>query len=431
MNTAESDTLRRMLDEKNWQASDSAGDAVLIIINTCSVRETAEQRVFGRLAHYAALKKKRRFYLLVTGCMAARLGNILLEKGADFVLPPESKDKFDSIINTLNMPQFFTADKTVCERRITHDSVVNGGVVRRNFRALLPIMQGCDNFCSYCIVPYVRGRERSCSPSEILNELTALAAAGVCEVTLLGQNVNSYRYTENGSSVMFPELLELVARLSVNAGIRRVRFLSSHPKDFTPEIIETLSRNLVFCRHIHLCVQHGSNRMLELMNRRYTRETYFDLIYAIRKMMPGVTFSTDILVGFPGETEEDFEQILSLMEEVRFLYAYMYHYNPREGTAAYNLSGRISESIKRARLAKVIELQKHHTKEYLLSRLGSEEEVLVEGISRKNKSELLGRTEKDEMAVISGDSSLIGSFIKVRLLELRGNTLWGEYLNKI
>jgi tRNA-2-methylthio-N6-dimethylallyladenosine synthase len=201
-----------------------------------------------------------------------------------------------------------------------------------------------------------------------------------------------------------------------------VRFLSANPKDFSLRTIAVMAENPVFCRHLHLCVQHGSNRVLTAMNRRYTRESYLDLTREIRKVMPDVSFSTDILVGFPGETEADLEETLSLMEEVRFLYAYMYHYNPREGTAAFNLSGRIPEAVKRERLSRVIALQKQHTREMLKSRLGMTEKVLVEGISRKNADELITRTEKDEMVAAPGSPALIGSFAELTLSSLRGNT---------
>jgi len=222
--------------------------------------------------------------------------------------------------------------------------------------------------------------------------------------------------------IRFPELLELIAGNVETFGIRWVRFLSSHPKDFSPETIRVMAENPCFCRHIHLCVQHGSNRILAAMNRRYTREQYLDLVHRLRSDLPGLSLSTDILVGFPGETEEDLEDTLSLMEEVQFLYSYMYHYNPREGTAAYTLPGRISEEVKRRRLARVIALQKRHTKELLSNRVGEGATVLVEGISRKNADELISRTERDEMVVVPGSAALVGLFGKVTLASLKGNT---------
>jgi tRNA-2-methylthio-N6-dimethylallyladenosine synthase len=226
----------------------------------------------------------------------------------------------------------------------------------------------------------------------------------------------------------FPGLLRLVAREARKNGVKWVRFLSANPKDFSAETIRVMAENPVFCRHLHLCVQHGSNRILAAMNRRYSREQYLRLVEEIRAAMPDISFSTDILVGFPGETEEDLEQTLTLMEEVRFLYSYMYHYNPREGTAAYGLPGRISEEIKRERLSRVIALQKKHTARLLKSRIGRRELVLIEGISRKNADELITRTERDEMAVVPGKAGLIGSFAELNLSSLRGNTFRAKEL---
>jgi tRNA-2-methylthio-N6-dimethylallyladenosine synthase len=290
------------------------------------------------------------------------------------------------------------------------------------FRSFVPIMHGCNNFCSYCIVPYVRGRETSRDPASVTEEIRLLAGRGVREITLLGQNVNTYRWEGAGEALDFPGLLELIARETAGTPIRWVRFLSANPKDFSPRTIAVMAENPVFCRHLHLCVQHGSNRVLTAMNRRYTRESYLDLAAEIRSAMPDLSFSTDILVGFPGETEADLEETLSLMEEVRFLYAYMYHYNPREGTAAYSLPDRIPEAVKRERLARVIALQKKHTRELLENRIGMKEKVLIEGISRKNADELITRTEKDEMVVAPGSPSMIGSFASLTLSSLRGNT---------
>jgi tRNA-2-methylthio-N6-dimethylallyladenosine synthase len=309
-------------------------------------------------------------------------------------------------------------------------------------------MHGCNNFCSYCIVPYVRGREISRSPAAILEEIRLIAAQGVREITLLGQNVNTYHWESGdtgvqeesidfqekstdlqgksidfqGKSTDFPALLKLIAREAEQTPIRWIRFLSANPRDFAPRAIQVMAEHPVFCRHLHLCVQHGSNRILEAMNRRYTRESYLALVREIRRTIPDISLSTDILIGFPGESEEDVQATLDLMEEVKFLYAYMYHYNPREGTAAYSLPDRIGEEVKRERLGRVIALQKRHTQELLKSRLGRRATVLIEGISRKNADELISRTERDEMVVVRGGPSLIGSFAELTLSSLRGNT---------
>jgi tRNA-2-methylthio-N6-dimethylallyladenosine synthase len=302
-------------------------------------------------------------------------------------------------------------------------------------------MNGCNNFCSYCIVPYVRGREVSRSPSDIIAEIGRLAARGVREITLLGQNVNRYRWEENPApqgadpgrhGADFAALIPCIAEAIQGGPVHWVRFLSSHPKDMTDAIIEALAahsgRGRGFCRHIHLPVQHGSNRILAAMNRRYTREDYLALVQKLRKAIPDVTLSTDILVGFPGETEDDLAAVLSLMDEVRFLYAYMYHYNPREGTAAFSLPGRIPDEVKKARLARVIETQGAHTAARLKVRLGSRVTALVEGASRNNAQELLCRTDHDEQVVVKSVTVKPGDFIEVTLESLVGNTFRGAVL---
>jgi tRNA-2-methylthio-N6-dimethylallyladenosine synthase len=431
MNTAESAALNLVLRERGWLAAELGETADLVILNTCSVRATAEKRVLGRLALYGALKKKRSFTLLVAGCMAQRMGEALKEKNkaVDYVMGTAARSVFPLILEGLE--QGASVEEGLARIKIEEKPVFSFSpfhLEEGQFRAFIPIMHGCNNFCSYCIVPHVRGREISRDPASILAEIDLLAARGVREITLLGQNVNSYLWE---GKVGFPGLLELVARRVENTPIRWIRFLSSHPKDLSPRLIRVMTEHAEFCRHLHLCVQHGSNAILAAMNRRYTREQYLDLAAEIRDALPGISLSTDILVGFPGETDEDLEQTLELMERVKFLYAYMYHYNPREGTAAFDLPGRIDEDIKRDRLSRVIALQKRHTLELLKERIGSREKVLVEGISRKNADELITRTEKDEMVVVPGGPSMIGLFAEATLCSLRGNTFRGEGINPL
>ncbi|MDR0382610.1 MAG: tRNA (N6-isopentenyl adenosine(37)-C2)-methylthiotransferase MiaB [Spirochaetaceae bacterium] len=443
MNIAESAALKLALNGRGWLETGDAENALLVVINTCSVRQTAEQRVFGRLAHYAALKKQRRLrndplFVLVCGCMASRLGGKLAENGADFIMGTLERAAFTRILAEIEDARGVLggqSDKNVTQNEVARRetppedclppfSFAASHHEAGSFRAFVPIMHGCDNFCSYCVVPYTRGREVCRPPGEICAEIAALAESGAREVTLLGQNVNSYA----SGNADFPSLLERVARETAGTAIRRVRFLSSHPKDISRRTIEAMADNPVFCRHLHLCVQHGSNRILAAMNRRYTRERFLEIVAALHSAMPGITLSTDIMVGFPGETDDDFEEILTLMEETRFLYAFMYHYNPREGTTAFDMPGRVPPEVKSARLRRVIELQRTHTGELLRSRIGSAEEALVEGISRRNSGELLCRTERDETAVAEGPPSLIGTFAKIRLESLSGNTLRGRFL---
>ncbi len=425
MNIAESAALQMILKERGWQEAGSAEKADLILLNTCSVRATAEKRVMGRLAQYQAEKRQRPFTLIVAGCMAERLGDKLKEKipAVDYVMGTQSRSLFPLILDAVESGKALvhTDEKPAFSFSSSH-------LEEGQFRSFVPIMHGCNNFCSYCIVPYVRGREISRDPQSIVDEIHLLADRGVREITLLGQNVNSYLWKQGAQSLDFPALLELVATTVEQTPIRWVRFLSSHPKDLSSEAIQVMARHRVFARHLHLCVQHGSDRILSAMNRRYTRGRYLELVQEIRTAMPDISLSTDILIGFPGETEEDVQETLSLMEEVKFLYSYMYHYNPREGTAAYELPDRIPEPVKKERLARVIELQKQHTKAQLKSRIGQKTIILLEGISRKNADELLGRTERDEMVVVPGSPQYIGTFAEVTLSSLRGNTFHAKEL---
>ena len=439
MNLAESAAMILAARERGWEETENPAGADLVLLNTCSVRATAEQRVLGRLAHYTALKKKMApasFTLVMAGCMAERLGEKLKTDfpAIDYMIGTSARSRFPLILEMLEQGKAYTETDEKCAFSFSSFHFDQAG--ESPFRSFVPIMHGCNNFCSYCIVPYVRGREVSRSPGAILEEILLVGEKGVREITLLGQNVNSYLWEggfnlpgwaihaggKDAGKLDFPGLLELIALNLNKTRVRWIRFLSSHPKDFSPEAIRVMAENPCFCRHIHLCVQHGSNRILSAMNRRYTRQQYLELAAALRSALPDLSLSTDILVGFPGETEEDFEEILSLMEEIRFFYAYMYHYNPREGTAAYALPGRISEDVKRKRLSKVIALQKQHTAGLLKSRIGQEVTVLFEGISRKNADEIIGRTERDEMVVVPGSAEAIGSFGKLTLATLRGNT---------
>jgi tRNA-2-methylthio-N6-dimethylallyladenosine synthase len=431
MNSAESAALALVCAERGWERAANGESAGLVLRNTCSVRLTAEKRALGRIALYASFKRKQKkaFTLVVAGCMAQRLGEKLKEKfpEIDYVMGTTARSFFPLILeaaetggaaNSGKAPQDFTEEPAF--------SFSPSHLEEGHFRSFVPIMHGCNNFCSYCVVPYVRGREISRDPRGIASEIRLVGERGVREITLLGQNVNSYWWEEGG--VDFTGLLKLAAAEAEKSGVSRIRFLSANPCNFSRATVEVMARNAVFCRHIHLPVQHGSDRMLKAMKRGYTAERYLELAGELRAAMPGITFSTDILIGFPGETEEDVEETLALMEEVKFLYAYMYHFNPREGTAAFGLPGRIDEGVKRRRLSKVIALQKTHTARLLQSRIGSRELVLVEGISRKNADELITRTEKDEMAAVPGPASLIGSFAMLTLSSLNGNTFRAEEL---
>ncbi len=453
MNKAESAAVETLFRGRGWTASPSGDDADLVLINTCSVRETAETRAKGRIAQYAARKRVRPFALVVTGCMAERAGREMKESfpGIDYVVGNFSKDSLGPIMDAVASGERVEADARTgagaraeaaeIESDLAAETVLGQGasfvfapshLEPGSFRTYVPIMHGCDNFCSYCIVPYVRGREVSRPLADVLAELRAAAAAGVREAVLLGQNVNSYRFERDGAGTYFPGLLRAVdnelSRLREEGigDLRWVRFLSSHPKDFTGPAIDAMAESRFLCRHLHLCVQHGSDRILEAMNRRYTRRAYLELVGRIREAMPGISLSTDLLVGFPGETEEDFREVLSLMEEVRFEYAFMYHFNPREGTAAASLSGQIPVELRKERLARVQELQARITRSEMESRIGDECAILVGSWSRRSGGEVLGRTERDEMVVLPGGEGDFGAFRGARLVSLSGNTFRGE-----
>ena len=425
MNQAESASIERILIERGWSSSPSAEAADLVLINTCSVRITAETRVAGRLAYFAALKKKRNFFLILTGCMAERLHD-------------EAQQSFpaiDAVVGTLEkhiFPDVFRAAEEGRPYVRAGEEPAEGtyffapsSYAEGAFQSFVPIMNGCNNFCSYCIVPYVRGREVSRATDDILREVDFLSKKGVREITLLGQNVNSYKQEGPGGAVGFPELLTLIAdRAEEGKSIRWVRFLSSHPRDFSDALIDTIAARRSLCRMIHLPVQHGSTRILKAMNRGYTREDYIALAEKIRERVPDAALSTDILVGFPGETEEDFSEVLSLMERLRFESAYMYHFNPREGTKAYRLPDQVPEAVRKERLSRVIDLQMRISAEEMQKRVGKSVDVLVESPSRNNPNELFGHTERGEMVVFEEglDKSSAGSFVRARLLCLRGKT---------
>ncbi len=421
MNKAESAALEREMTEAGWMPAAGAEDADLVILNTCSVRETAEERIWGRIGRYKSLKKKHRFTLVVMGCMAERLKeDIRTEAPAvDLVVGTFQKESF--------LRRLQTARSEIASARLDE----TGGykfsarhAMEGDYKAFVPIMHGCDNFCSYCIVPYVRGREVSRDPEMIFAELEELFSRGVREITLLGQNVNSYKYSSGGSVLDFPGLLR--ALLHRFPDVPWIRFLTSHPKDFSDRLIETMAGNRALCRHIHLPVQHGSDSILAAMNRKYTREDYIRLVGRIRSAVPDVSLGTDILIGFPGETETDFRLTLELMKEVRFDDAFTYYYNPRKGTKAYDMPDTVPEDLKLERLAAIIDLQREITRDRKKERLGNGAVVLVEGVSKKKDGELLARTERDEMVVFPGPRDLIGNFAEVRLAELRGNTFVGE-----
>ena len=413
MNSAESNALEAILQGAGWTASASQQDADLAIINTCSVRQSAENRIWGRLGSYNPIKKQKKITLVVTGCMADRLGEDIKKKApqVDYVVPVNDK------MHILEIVDKTSADMCSSDKYEFTSSYWKEG----EFSSYVPIMNGCNNFCSYCIVPYVRGREVSRSPEQILSEIRSLDQKGVKEITLLGQNVNSYNY----EGMDFPQLLILICKNLGN--IKWVRFESPHPKDFSDSLIEVIANEKAVAKHLHIPMQSGNSRILNLMNRRYTREQYLDLIERIKTRIPEITFAVDVMVGFPGETEEDFKDTLSAMTQAGYIEAYMYYWNPREGTRAVEMPGQLSEKEKQERLQRLIDFQLDNAAKLKSKRTGDVQEVLVLSVSRDNPDQMLGKNEHNEMVAFTTKTKLeLGSFANVKFLYLNGNTYVGE-----
>ena len=429
MNVADSEVVAAILEAKGYTRTDERNEADLILVNTCSVRENAEQRVRGRVQGFTEIKKKNpQLLVAIMGCMAERLGAALFEqeKNVNIVVGPdaymdlplliEKAERGEKAINVeLSTTETY---KDICPSRID-ETAISGFV---------SIMRGCNNFCTYCIVPYTRGRERSRSPHSIINEVLDLQSRGYKEVTLLGQNVNSYLWRGDGMEVNFPALLERVA--TVAPGIR-VRFATSHPKDMSDEILRTITAHPNICRHIHLPVQSGSNSVLKDMNRKYTREWYLDRIRAIREIIPDCGLSTDVFVGFHNESEEDYQQTLSLMREVGFDSAFMFKYSERPGTmASRNLPDNVDEEVKGRRLQELIDMQVELSLESNRRDVGKTFEVLVEGTSKKKADELFGRSSQNKVIVFPDNGAKAGDLVQVRVKECTSATLIGEAVNE-
>jgi len=414
MNEHDSEMMAGILEEMGYQPAKRRGEADVILVNTCCVRETAENKIYGLLGELRRLKMDRPGLLIgVGGCMTQQ------EAAAKKI-----RDRFpfvDLIFGTHNLPGLKELITRAKESRQTMVELLDrsaapvpeGLPIRRagGVKAWVVITFGCNNFCTYCIVPYVRGRECSRPPEGILAEIRDLAAQGFKEVTLLGQNVNSYGRDLPGD-VDFAGLLTAVNQIE---GIERIRFTTSHPRDFTPRLIEAVARGEKICEHIHLPVQAGSNRVLRMMNRGYTREDYLTLVENIRRAVPGAAVTTDIMAGFPGETDEDFAQTLDLVERVRFDSAFMFIYSLRPGTPAARLPGQVPDEVKRARIKALIEKQNQITKVININEEGKIYRVLVDGASKTNPEMLSGRTRTNKLVIFPGPPELAGKFADVRI----------------
>lgn len=421
MNKAESSALKQQLSSADWTITDSPEEAELILVNTCTVRKTAEDRIRGRLGELSAIKKDNNTRIIVFGCMAQHLKQNIVDQfpAVDAVVGTfEKQDLLRHISNGLSSYQGTFTEKKKYRFYQNH-------AVHNPYHAFIPVMHGCNNFCSYCIVPYVRGPEISRSPEEVFQEIARLEMTNCKEIILLGQNVNSYSYTTvEHNTILFPDLLEEIAQRV--ATIRWIRFLTSHPKDLSDRLIAVIRDNNRVCNHIHIPVQSGSNRVLHRMNRGYTKEDYVNVIKKITDAIPDITLSTDLMVGFPGETRDDFNETLHLVKEIGFIDAFTYKYNRREGTVSASWEDTVTEAEKTERLQLLIETQRSISSKRKKRKIGNVVQVLVENLSKKNKNEMLGRTETNEMVVLPGDASFKGRIVTVKLLSLKGNTFKGE-----
>ena len=422
MNVADSEVVASIMEMVGYAVTDNIEEADAILLNTCSIRDNAEQKIISRLQYLASLRRKgRKIIIGVIGCMAERVKDLLINNhGVDLVAGPDSY---------LDLPNLFAAVE-IGEKAInvelstteTYRDIIPSRITGNRVSGFISIMRGCNNFCSYCIVPYTRGRERSREAQSILNELKDLRAKGFKEVTLLGQNVNSYNYKDtDGNITDFASLLAMVAE---SAPDMRIRFTTSHPKDMCDTIIATIARYPNVCNHIHLPVQSGSNSVLKTMNRRYTREWYLDRIAAIRRAIPDCGISTDMFTGFYDETEEDFQLTLDLMRQVGFDASFMFKYSERPGTmASKHMPDNIPEEVKIDRLNRMIALQNELSLESNRRDIGKEFDVLVEGISKRSKEQFVGRNQQNKTCVFPRGNYRVGDIVNVQVIEASSATL--------
>ena len=426
MNVADSEVVASVMQMAGYGTTDTLDDADAILINTCSVRDNAEQKIFTRLAQLNALRRRRSRRLLVgvIGCMAERMKDVLIsDHGVDLVAGPDSYLELPSLIGAAEQGE--KAIDTQLSTTETYRDIIPQRLGGNHVSGFISIMRGCNNFCTYCIVPYTRGRERSREPQSILNELRDLQERGFKEVTLLGQNVNSYLYkpADGGTPVDLAGLLTLVAEAAPEM---RVRFTTSNPEDLSDDIIATMAAHDNICNHIHLPVQSGSDKVLKLMNRKYTREWYLDRIAKIRQAMPDCGISTDMFTGFHDETEEDFQLTLSLMREVGFDSSFMFKYSERPGTfASKHLPDNVPEEVKIDRLNRMIALQNELSLESNRRDVGKTFEVLVEGYSKRSRDDMFGRTQQNKVIVFPAGDTRVGDRVMCRVESVTSATLKG------
>lgn len=423
MNVADSEVIAAVMKTAGYDVTEDITKADAIFINTCSIRDNAEQRVSGRLKNdICAQKRDRKVVIGVVGCMAERAKEMLFEAGADIVAGPDAYLDLPSLVAQAEMGH--KAINVELSTTETYSGVIPYRLGHNTVSGFVSIMRGCNNFCSYCIVPYTRGRERSRDVESILSEIRDLQQRGYKEVTLLGQNVNSYSYEKEGQVLTFAQLL---GRVAESFPTMRVRFTTSHPKDMNDETLKTIAQYDNICNHIHLPLQSGSSRILELMNRKYTREWYMERIEAIRRIIPDCGISTDVFCGFHSETEDDHKETLSLMEWAAFDSAFMFQYSERPGTFAQrHLPDNVKPEVKGERLKEIIDLQNRLSAESNTRDIGKEFEVLIECYSKKSKADLMGRTPQNKAVVFPAGRHKIGDFVRVEIISATQATLIGR-----
>ena len=425
MNVADSEVIASVMQMAGYTPASTLDEADAVFMNTCSIRDNAEQKIWNRLDYFHALKRKRPGLIVgVVGCMAERVKDELIEHhGVDLVAGPDAYLSLPDLIAQVEAGQ--KAINVELSTTETYRDVVPARICGNHISGFVSIMRGCNNFCTYCIVPYTRGRERSRDVESILREVADLRQKGYKEVTLLGQNVNSYRFTgADGTVITFPQLLRTVAQAAPDM---RIRFTTSHPKDMSDDTLHVIAEEPNVCRHIHLPVQSGSSRILKLMNRKYDREWYLERVAAIRRIIPDCGLSTDIFSGFHSETEEDHQQSLSLMEECAYDSAFMFKYSERPGTfASKHLPDDVPEEVKVRRLEEIIALQNRLSAESNARCVGRVYEVLAEGTSKRSRDQLFGRTEQNRVVVFDRGTHHVGDLVTVRITEATSATLKGE-----
>jgi tRNA-2-methylthio-N6-dimethylallyladenosine synthase len=428
MNLADTEIVLGILKKQGYDVTDNPENADVVLLNTCSIRDNAEQRIYGRIGNLKTLKQNNPDLVLgILGCMAERLRNDLVEdkKVVDLVVGPDEYRRLPEYIDVA-----FNGDKGIgvkLSRTETYDDIEPHR--EDGLSAWISVMRGCDKFCTFCVVPFTRGRERSRSLQSIVAELENLSARGFKDVTLLGQNVNSYLDEESTNNWDFSDLLSSAAKVDRTM---RIRFSTSHPQDISDKLLYAIAEHPNLCNYIHLPVQSGSNRILDLMNRTYTVEHYLNLIEKAKKIIPGVSFSTDIISGFPTETWEDHLATIEVMKQVRYDGAYMFKYSPREGTKAFKMDDDVSEEVKSKRLQEIVDLQQQISLEKNMEMIGKEEVILVEGFSKKSNEYVAGRTDTNKMVIVPINNKIKNSdYIKVKINRATSGTLFGDYLSHV